>query len=137
MIDSRTIADKLEHAGIHPTAQRIAIYQYILCEADHPTVEDIKEWIDEHFPKISLATVYNTLNSLVGAELLREVRIPNTSKVMYDPNMVHHHHFLDEETEELIDIDSDLIDVKPKLKKDFNITQVQVLLRGNRRTKKR
>ncbi|MCA9473409.1 MAG: transcriptional repressor [Nitrospirales bacterium] len=136
MLDSRAIADKLEQAGVQATAQRIAIYQYLLNEADHPTVEDIRAWIDKHFPKMSRATVYNTLNLLVRAGLVQEVRVPDTSRVMYDSNMIHHHHFLDEETDELIDVDSDLIDVQPRLTKDFHITQVQVLLRGNRRKKR-
>lgn len=132
LLDAKSINEKLEAAGVHTTAQRIAIYQYILCEADHPTAEDIKEWADHHFPKMSLATVYNTLNVLVGAGLLKEFRFPNTSKVIYDPNMTHHHHFLDDETGQLLDIDPKLVEVKPKLQKEFQITQVQVLFRGSR-----
>ena len=124
---------KLEASGVQATAQRIAIYQYILCEADHPTAEDVKEWADEYFPKMSLATVYNTLNVLVGAGLLKEYRLTNNSKMVYDPNVVYHHHFLDDETGQLIDIDPDFVEIKPKLKKEFQITQVQVLLRGKRR----
>ena len=40
--------------------------------------------MDEVFPKISLATVYNTLNALVDAGLVKPVKIPNTGKVVYD-----------------------------------------------------
>jgi len=132
MLDSKTIAMKLETAGVQATAQRIAIFQYIVCKADHPTAEDVKDWADYNFPKMSLATVYNTLNILVGAGLLKEYRFPNMSKVIYDSNVFYHHHFLDDETGQLIDIDPDDVVVKPKLKKEFQISQVQILLRGTR-----
>ena len=59
------IEDRLSRSGVQPTAQRIAIAQYVLCEAEHPTADDVKAWTDLNFPKLSLATVYNTLNVLV------------------------------------------------------------------------
>ncbi|GJL56289.1 MAG: Fur family transcriptional regulator [Nitrospirales bacterium] len=134
MLDAKTIAAKLEEAGVQATAQRIAIYQYIVCEADHPTAEEIKDWADQNFPKMSLATVYNTLNILVAAGLLKDYRFPNMSKVIYDSNVVHHHHFLDDETGQLIDIDPDVVEVTSKLKKEFHISQIQILFRGTRQT---
>ena len=36
------IEEKLKKSGVAATAQRIAICKYVLCEADHPTAEDIK-----------------------------------------------------------------------------------------------
>src|SRR5262249_26897232 len=63
------IENRLNEHGVQPTAQRIAICRYVLCEADHPTAEDVKKWADANFPKMSLATVYNTLGILVAAGL--------------------------------------------------------------------
>ena len=67
----------LKENDVQPSAQRIAICRYVLCEADHPTVEDVKLWADSNFPKMSLATVYNTLNLLADVGLVRQIRFPH------------------------------------------------------------
>lgn len=127
------IEARLNRAGIQPTAQRIAICRYVLCEADHPTAEQVKSWADKNFPKLSLATVYNTLKTLTEAGLLREYRFPNSEKVVYDNNISQHYHFLDEETGELMDIDPELLSVTPKLGRAFRVSSVDVVLRGRHR----
>lgn len=125
------IASKLEAAGVNATAQRIAICRYVLCEADHPTAEQVKEWADANFPKLSLATVYNTLNTLVEAGLLKELKLSHSESVIYDDRVSDHYHFLDEKTGKLIDISPDQIDVVPKLKRGFRVKGVDVLIRGS------
>src|SRR3954454_25246036 len=77
----------LHKAKVRPTAQRIAVCRFILCEADHPSAEDIKAWVDKKFPMMSLATVYNTLKVLVNAGLIREFRFPHSDRVIYDCNI--------------------------------------------------
>lgn len=121
---------QLKRAGIQPTAQRIAIYQYVLCTAYHPTVEQIKAWVDANFPKISLATVYNTLKILVNARLLKGIKFPHSDKVIYDNNITEHYHFLDEDTGELYDISTDQFEIHPKLDIKFQIAHTEILLRG-------
>ena len=122
----------LKRSGINPTAQRIAICRYVLCDADHPSAEDVKLWIDRNFPKMSLATVYNTLRILVEVGLLRELRLPHCESVLYDNNVSAHYHFLDEETGELLDVDPSAIRLDPGLDEDFQVRSVDVLLRGTR-----
>jgi Fur family iron response transcriptional regulator len=124
------IESRLKEAGVQPTAQRIAICRFVLCQADHPTADQVKDWADKNFPKMSLATVYNTLNLLVKAGLLHELRLPHSDKVIYDNNLSPHHHFLDEKSGELFDLSQEDVEVSTKLKKQFQVSQVQVLLRG-------
>ncbi len=131
-VDSKSIVQRLRAAGVQPTAQRIVICRYVLCQADHPSAEDVKAWADRNFPKMSLATVYNTLKTLVEVKLLRELKLPHTSKVIYDRNVSEHHHFLDEETGRLIDLDPRQVEVKPKLQSGFIVKEVQVVLKGRR-----
>jgi Fur family iron response transcriptional regulator len=126
------IEQALKQSGINPTAQRIAICRYVLCEADHPTAEEVKHWVDQNFPKLSLATVYNTLKILVEVGLLHEVRLPNSDSVRYDHNVEPHHHFLDDRTGELVDIPADQVKLEPKLGQQFQVDSVQLLLRGRR-----
>jgi Fur family iron response transcriptional regulator len=126
----REIEDRLSAAGIRPTAQRIAIAQYVLCEAKHPTADDIKRWTDKNFPKLSMATVYNTLSALVKAGLLREFRLSHSASVVYDHNIEAHHHFLDEKTGKLYDLPAHEVEINIKPGKHAKVREVEVLLRG-------
>ncbi|MNR94140.1 Peroxide-responsive repressor PerR [compost metagenome] len=122
----------LKRSGINATAQRIAICRFVLCDAEHPSAEDVKLWVDQNFPKMSLATVYNTLRILVDAGLLRELRLPHSEAVLYDNNLSSHFHFLDEETGELLDVDPVDVRLDPVLTQDYQVRAVEVLLRGKR-----
>ncbi len=124
---------ELRRAGIQPTAQRIAICSYVLYQADHPCVDEVKSWVDRHFPKISLATVYNTLNMLVEAKLLRAVRLPNSDKVRFDSHVQAHAHFLDEMTGELEDLDAGRVEIGNRLGPEYEVEDIEVLVRGVRR----
>ena len=129
---AREIEAKLKAAGVNPTAQRIAICRYVICEADHPTAEEVKKWADAHFPKMSMATVYNTLGTLVKAGVITELKLPHSEPVIYDWNTELHYHFLDEKTGELIDIEPEDLDVRLRLKKNFKVKGMEVLVRGTR-----
>ena len=131
-MSQQQLIDKLESAGINATAQRIAVCRYVFCEADHPTADDVKVWADRNFPKMSLATVYNTLNTLVEAGLLRELRLPHSESAVYDCNTSVHHHFLDEDSGRLIDLDENDLEISLKLKRQFKVRQIEVLLKGTR-----
>jgi Fur family iron response transcriptional regulator len=124
------VENRLKQAGVQPTAQRIAICRYVLCQADHPTADDVKHWADRNFPKLSLATVYNTLGILVKAGLLRELRLPHSDKVIYDNNVAEHHHFLDEGDGQLYDVHAEQVSVESRLPKGFELRNTEVLFRG-------
>lgn len=124
------IKERLKDAGINPTAQRIAIARFVLCEADHPTADDVRQWADANFPMVSRATVYNTLNKLVEVGILCEVKLSHVNKVMYDTNTKAHYHFYDEKTGRLIDIDPEDVQIKTKLPKSMKISDVEVVFTG-------
>jgi len=125
------IESRLTTAGVRPTAQRIAIAQFVLCTADHPTAEDIKKWTDKNFPKLSMATVYNTLAVLVKAGMLREFRLPHSNSVIYDQNIEVHNHFLDEKSGKLYDLGAGEVAVSLKPGTHAKVRQMDILLRGD------
>jgi Fur family iron response transcriptional regulator len=131
------IEKRLRVAGVRPTSQRIAVARFVLCEADHPSAEQVKAWADENFHKMSLATVYNTLGALVRAGLLKEVRLPHSERTVYDDNVSDHYHFLDEATGTLHDVDPSEVELTPRLKPGMTVRGVEVLLRGTLRKPKR
>lgn len=122
---------RLTQAGVRPTAQRIAIAQFVLCSADHPTAEDVKNWTDKNFPKLSMATVYNTLAVLVQAGLLREFRLPHSASVIYDQNIETHNHFLDEKSGKLYDLPAGEVSVSLKPGNRATVRRMDILLRGD------
>ena len=53
--------------------------------------------------KISLATIYNTVHAFKKKGYLKEISI-NSNKSYFDTNITNHHHFFNENTDELIDL---------------------------------
>ena len=124
---------ELREIGLRPTKQRIKICK-ILFNRDktfHFTINDlVKKISDQTNEKISLATVYNTVHVFQKMSYLKEISI-NSDKTYYDTNTSVHHHFYDEETQELIDCHKNDID-SINLKKNIpgkKIKSVEVLIK--------
>lgn len=129
-LTTKEIENLLKQKGIQPTAQRIAVCKYVLCEAEHTTVDEVKEWADNNFPKISLATVYNTLNVLVESGLIKALKLSHSDKVIYDNNTKNHYHFLDEATGKIYDIAPDQISLSYNLEPNFMINDCELIIKG-------
>ena len=107
--------DKLRDAGLRPTKQRVKICEilFIREKTFHFTINDLVKMISEEMnEKISLATVYNTVHAFEKKGYLKEISI-NSNKSYFDTNTSIHHHFYDEDTNQLIDCEqNDISDVK-------------------------
>ena len=80
--------------------------------------------------RISLATVYNTVHAFKKKGYLKKISI-NSDKSYFDTNTSNHHHFFDEDTNELIDCDDGVIET-PRIKKNISgkkINSVEVLIK--------
>jgi Fe2+ or Zn2+ uptake regulation protein len=95
---------KLTDNGLRATRQREVVYSVILGKRDHPTAEEIFSRVKTRLSGISLATVYNCLETLVQCGLLRQVNFERES-TRYCPNLSEHAHFHDESTGRIHDID--------------------------------
>ena len=125
--------DKLRSSGLRPTKQRLKICE-VLFDRDntfHFTINDLAKNISEVLnEKISLATVYNTVHAFKYKGYLKEISI-NSDKSYFDTNITNHHHFFDEDTNELIDCDEKIIET-PKIKRNIlgkKINSVEVLVK--------
>ena len=85
------------------TKQRKEVYGVLLDERDHPTAQDVFLRSKDRMPSISLATVYNCLEALVGHSLVKQVNF-DRSPSRYCPNLEEHVHFQDETTGEIHDV---------------------------------
>jgi Fur family transcriptional regulator, iron response regulator len=73
----------LEKHDIQPTAQRVAVADYVLRTEEHPSADKVWAVVGENLRAISRATVYNTLNVFLEKGLLRELHIARDS-VLFD-----------------------------------------------------
>ena len=120
----------LEKHGIQPTAQRVAVAEYVLRTHDHPSADKVWAVVGENYPAISRATVYNTLNLFVERGLLRRLTFAEDS-VVFDPRTETHHHFIDDETGEIHDVPWDRVQVcNIETLKEYDIRDYQVVMRG-------
>ena len=133
MIKNSEFIDKLRSSGLRPTKQRLKICE-VLFNRDktfHFTIHDLATQISKKLnEKISLATVYNTVHAFKDRGYLKEISI-NSDKSYFDTNVSNHHHFFDEDTNELIDCNDDVIE-KVNIKKNLTgkkINSVEVLVK--------
>lgn len=96
--------EALEKCSLRPTKQREHIFSLILQKKDHPTADEIFKRSRASMPSISLATVYNCLESLVESGLIRQVNFERES-TRYCPNLKPHAHFLCKKSGEVYDIE--------------------------------
>ena len=133
MIKSIEFIDKLRSSGLRPTKQRLKICEVLFNREKtiHFTINDLAKSISQQLnEKISLATVYNTVHAFKNKGYLKEISI-NSDKNYFDTNTSVHHHFFDEDTNELIDCfenDIDTINVKNNIT-GKKINSVEVLIK--------
>jgi Fur family iron response transcriptional regulator len=125
------VNEMLQAAGLRPTRQRMALGWLLFGKgARHLTAEMLYEEATLAKVPVSLATVYNTLNQLTDAGLLRQVSVDGT-KTYFDTNVTTHHHFYLENNHELVDIpDQHLALTKmPEVPDGYEIARIDMVVR--------
>lgn len=135
VLDGLSLSERLIAAGIQPSAQRLAIGEYVLFTEDHPSADEVLSRMAEKgrgISMISRATVYNTLNLFVQKGLLRELIIEE-GHVVFDPRLDAHHHFVDTKSGRIFDLPTSSVPLGPVTGLDeFVVEEVQVVVRGTR-----
>ena len=133
MYNNSIFIEKLRSSGLRPTRQRIKICKLLFDRKKtfHFTIKDISKILKkESSEKISLATIYNTVHSFKKKGYLKEISV-NKDKSYFDTNTSNHHHFLDINTNELIDLKSEDVH-NIKIKKRIpgkKINSIEVLVK--------
>lgn len=123
----------LRQHGIQPTPQRLAVAEVVLDRKGHPSAEEVWAQVRRKCPTISRATVYNTLNLFVKRGLLK-LQILKEGTAVFDAQVHPHHHFIDDATGTVYDVPWDSLEVKgADYLRDFEIRELQVVLRGRKR----
>jgi Fur family peroxide stress response transcriptional regulator len=132
--------EKLKEKGLKITPQRVAIYEAIVMLHNHPTAENIIEYIKTNHPNISVGTVYKVLDSLVENQLLRRVKTEKDI-MRYDAVLSNHHHLYCAQTDRIEDFEDDELNellhnyFQKKAIKNFQIQDIKLQITGNFNTK--
>ena len=127
-----TLTQKLADEGMRFTRQREVVYEAVLNKRDHPTADEVYARVRSNEAGISLATVYNTLETLVQCNLVKQVNFERES-TRYCPNLKEHAHFHDTQTGRIYDVNMDdgLIDqLRHNLPDGFEAAQIEINYRG-------
>ncbi|MGH8611365.1 MAG: Fur family transcriptional regulator [Gammaproteobacteria bacterium] len=129
-LTQETVEARLEEAGVSPTPQRVEIARIMLSQPQHMSAEDVLVALRKAGAAASKATVYNTLRLFARCGLLRTV-IVDPTKVFYDSNTTHHHHFYDVEAGTLTDFPAEEVQLTrlPDLPKGAAMDGVDITVR--------
>ena len=125
--------DRLKLSGLRATKQRLAICKMLFgrSETFHFSIENLKKIFEKNTKnRISLATLYNTVNAFRKNGYLKEISLKG-NKTFYDTNTKNHHHFYDEDTGKLIDIKSEdvLVSKVSRIPNGKKIREIEVTVR--------
>jgi Fur family iron response transcriptional regulator len=121
----------LRAAGLRPTRQRMALGWLLFGKGGrHLTAEMLYEEAMRAKVPVSLATVYNTVNQLAKAGMLRQVSVDGT-RTYFDTNVTTHHHFYLEDDHELVDIPDPHLALSrvPDAPEGYEIARVDMVVR--------
>ncbi len=132
---SQIFINQLKEKGLKVTPQRAAIYEAIVKLNNHPTAENIIEYIKTNYPNISVGTVYKVLDTFVENNLLKKVKTEKDI-MRYDAFLSNHHHLYCAETDRIEDFEDDNLTAiiqdyfqKHQIK-NFNIQDIKLQITG-------
>lgn len=128
------LRDSLHQVGLKPTRQREHVFSVLLGRRDHPTVEEVWQRSREGEKGISLATVYNCLETFVRCGVVRAVNYER-EPTRYCPNLRPHAHFKDASTGRVYDIElpTTMLDqLKGALPSEFQPDAIEISFHGRK-----
>lgn len=125
------VHETLRKVGLRPTRQRLGLARLLFENGNrHVTAEQLHAEAGKANIRVSLATIYNTLNQFTQVGLLREV-VVEPGRSYFDTNTTDHHHFFHEDTARLQDIPGDAIAVAkvPEPPAGTHVERVDIIVR--------
>jgi len=134
-LNGPALESHLKKHGVIPTPQRLEIAEVLFRRPQHMSADQIMAAVNRgDSPKVSKATVYNTLKLFSDKGLVREV-IVDPARVFYDSTTGSHHHIYNVDSGELRDIPSDEVAFSklPQLPEGTQPDGVEVIMRVRKR----
>lgn len=130
-----SLAAHLEKHGVIPTPQRLQIAEVLFRRPQHMSAEQIMAAVNRgETPRVSKATVYNTLKLFSDKGLVKEV-IVDPARVFYDSTTHSHHHIYNVDSGELQDIPQSEVAFSklPALPEGMQPDGIEVIMRVRKR----
>ena len=130
------LARHLEKHGVIATPQRLEIAEVLFRRPQHLSADQIMAAVNRgETPKVSKATVYNTLKLFSDKGLVKEV-IVDPARVFNDSTTGSHHHIYNVDSGELQDIPSKEVAFSrlPELPDGMQPDGIEVIMRVRKRT---
>ena len=134
-VSKEFIRKKLTEKGLKVTPQRISILEAVFNLKNHPTAENITEYIRETHPNIATGTVYKVLETLVESKLIMKVKT-DRDIMRYDGIVENHHHLYSSESDFIEDYFDEELDellkdyFEKKQLKGFKIEDIVLQIKG-------
>ena len=107
---AKELNQKLKKVGLKVTPQRQAILEAVYQLGNHPTADNILEYIRNRHPNIATGTVYKILDVLVDKGLIKRVKT-DKDNMRYDGIVEIHHHLYSANSERIEDFMDEEIDL--------------------------
>ena len=128
----QNLQQRLRAHGIQPSAQRLAVADYLLATDEHPSADEVWARVQDRLPMLSRATIYNTLHLFVEKGLVRELVLA-PGRVVFDPRLDAHHHFVDDETGKIEDVPWEAVAVGDATRlQGYEVREYMVVMRGRK-----
>ncbi len=114
------------------TIQRQVVFNAVKELKNHPTSEEVYNYIRPNFPSISLGTVYRNLNMLSDLNEIRKIST-NDNAVRFDYVIENHYHFQCKKCSCILDVfipSDDVVRNDVFNEHDFRVDSCDVLLKG-------
>lgn len=120
---------ELKNKKIRLSHQRLKVLEYLVENQIHPTADQIYNGLHDDIPTLSKTTVYNTLNSLTEAGLVKVINIDDNES-HYDINTHNHGHFICESCKNIYDFKIDIDSFNTDELADFKTNDKSVYFKG-------
>lgn len=114
------------------TIQKDLVFNAVCQMKNHPTAEQVYNYIKERFPAIGKSTVYRNLNLLCESGKLIKISLPNFPEHV-DATVYAHHHAVCKCCGKVIDVDAAQVDLLKNVspyEKDFELERADLLYYG-------
>lgn len=108
-VDIKHIQELIKEKDLKVTPQRIGVLEAVYTLHNHPTAEQIIDFIHNKYPSIAIGTVYKTLDTFVKYRVINKV-LTEGEVTRYDGVLKHHHHLYNEGNNEIKDYVNEELD---------------------------
>jgi Fur family peroxide stress response transcriptional regulator len=132
---NKTAVKILVEKNLKVTPQRIAVLDILLNMDNHPSAEDIAEYMRLSFPHVPIGTVYKILEVFVEKGIVNRVKTADDT-LRYDAVQEKHHHLYSSQSDQIVDYYDDELNkiledhFRKKQIPDFKIEDIKLQIIG-------